>query len=648
MIKKYPSHRWKTLLISLFIIIGSIGNTQAQSTVDFNKRELSIIHLRSLEKLNGYERVINQIGESTVNNPSLTKGLSDQFLELFVSRQVMLFNDLDPEYKLSPFYESETYINNLLLWYPDGISVDLNLSNAKAGDILSHGNDVYSLDFKVDKQISGNYMNRLLNLNTENLLFRVAFNDAGADFRNFRIVGIRSVESAIVPDFERSLEEVNSQDLNEDEVYTISEGIGALVDDYKNFLLLLGSVEETEEDKVHYTESFNALFESPEITIFNDLTPDPQNYLITIDEYLSILKESYPAGINNLSIIMDSVLFENVIIEENDMYSTYISLEKFFSGVYENDEVFRNMFPLNVRVSFRRTGRVYEDFRIRSIDLEAEDLFDTETTYNEPVNKITPVSRKGFSFTFFGSYGQTRIEDHNLADLNMETVNHSWSFTPGYGLNAGVGLMFSINDHLAIETGGFFNQFNSTYSIQGTFEDYNSSSDVNDDSFFKMMDIDYDSAVTLNLISIPLSFTYTSSNPGKVGLYVSAGALFSFSIGGKYQSSGSWKYYGHYPDNPTVIEYLDIEELGFYENNRVDGRGDIEGGVFNMSARASLGLSIPIGYFTQIRIGPEIEWGLSDFNKDAGDFTDIFGNTIDHRPTYLVRYGVRLDMVFKL
>lgn len=645
--KRPSSPRLRLALSCCFLCIFTLMII-AQETTGFSKRELSIIHLGAMEKLTAYESIINDLGDAIVNNPSLSKGLSDQFLELFVSRQVMLHNDLDPDHQLSEFYESETYINNLLLWYPDGIDVGLNLNNARAGEILQHGNDVYSLDFKVSKQINGNYTNRKLNLNVESLLFRVAFNKAGSDFRNFRIVGVRNAESGMIPDYERSLEEVNSQELNESESYTISEGIGSLVDDYKNYLLLLGSLEETEEDKTHYSESFKALFESNDISVFNDLTPEPERNLVSIDDYLNILQERYTSGINNLSITPDSTLVENVISEEDDTYSTYISLDKFFSGVYDDQDVFRNVFPLTMRVSFRRTGRAYENFRIRSIDIEAEDLFDAGASYSEPDQKITPVSRKGFSLTFFGSYGQTSIEDHNLADLSMATDNHSWSFTPGFGINAGVGIMYSINDHLAIEAGGFFNQYNSTFSITGTFEDYNLSSDVNGDSFYKMMDTDYDSTVTLNLISIPLSFTYTSSDPGKVGLYVSAGALFSFPISGEYESSGSWKFYGHYPDNPPVIEYLEIPELGFYENERIDGRGDIESSNINISARASLGISIPIGYFTQIRIGPEIEWGLSDFNKDAGEFTDIFGNAKDHKPTTLLRYGVRLGMVIKL
>jgi hypothetical protein len=647
MAKMHPSPRRICRVLSIVFICISGTSILSQQPAEFNKREMSIIYLGAMERLTGYESIINQIGEAAVNNPSLTQGLSDRFLELFVSRQVMLFNDLDPDHSLSPFYESETYINNLLLWYPDGIDVSLDLPNARAGAVLSHGNNVYSLDFSVQKKISGNYMNRKLNLNTEGLLFRIAFNMAGSDFRNFRIVGIRSIGSELVPDDARVLEEVNTRELDESEAYTVAEGIGALVDDYRNYLLLLGSVDETAEDKAHYSESFKDLFESPDITVFNDLTPDPEHYLITVDEYLSILSTKYPAGINNLSITVDTLLFENVISEGDDRYSTYVSMDKFFSGVYNNDEVFRNMFPLTMRVSFRRENRAFQDFRIRSIDREAGELFEA-AAYTAPDQKITPVSRKGLSITFFGSYGQTRIEDHNLADLSLATDNHSWSFTPGYGINAGVGILYSLGDHLAIEAGAFFNQYQSTWSIVGTFEDYNQSSDVNGDNFYKMMDTDYDSLVTQNLISVPLSFTYTSSDPGKVGFYISAGALFSFSMGGSYESSGSWKYYGHYPDNPPVIEYLEIEQLGFYENDRIDGRGDIGAGSFNLSARASLGISIPIGFFTQIRVGPEIEWGLSDFNKDVGDYTDIFGNPLAHRSTYLVRYGARLGVVIKL
>lgn len=623
------------------------GNKILAQNNRLTQRELSIIHLRSMDVLRSYENTINQIGQSMLHNPTITKGLSEQFLELATST-AQLFNDLDPSYKLSPFYEPETYINNMMLWYPDGISVDLNLDMVKAGEILSHGDDRFSLDFQLDKQVIGNYLNRQLNTNLESLLFRIGFTKSGSEYKNFKIVGIKSIGSGFDPNYNKSIDELNSQNLKQSENESIKQGVESLINDYSNYLLLIGDAEETEYDKAFYTKSFKALFSTPDLYMFNDLSPNPDAALISLDDYLYTLRVHYPSGIESLSVTLDSIVFSGVILEGNEVYSTSIGIDKFFSGVYDNQEAFRRMFPLTLVVSFQKRGRVFENFKIRSINLEEEDYFQSDAGEIAPVQQLSAVTRKGFSIELFGSYGQTRVEDHNLLDMSIETDDYAWTATPGYGLTLGAGIMFSVGDHIAFETGGYYNQYSTTFSIEGKFQDINNSIDVNSDPFRKTMTVDYDSTVSYDLLSIPLSFTITSSKPGKTGMYISIGGLFSYSLSGGYEASGSWQYSGYYPEHPPFIQNVEISQLGYYHKEEIQELGEIDGGQLNLSARASMGLTIPIKYFTQIRIGPEVEWGLYDFNIDGGDTMDIFGNSKVHQPTYLFRFGVRLGLVFKL
>ena len=646
MLKILHCIRWNVLLIVFLAILLSVNNIHAQS-LRLTQRELSVVHLRSMEVLRGYENIINQIGQSVVRNPSTTKGLSEQFLELATST-AQLFNDLDPSYKLSPFYEPETYINNLILWYPDGITVDLNLDGVKVGDILSHGDNRYSLDFQLDKQLIGNYLNRQLNTKLETLQFRVGFTKSGNDFRNFKIVGIKSIDSGLDPNYNKSIDELDSQTMKQSENDAIKQGIESLINDYTNYLLLLGDDEETEYDKAFYTQSFKALFVSSDLFIFNDLIPNPDAGLIPLEEYLYSLRVHYPFGIESLSITLDSVIFNSVIPEGNEVYSTSIGIDKFFSGVYDNQENFRRMFPLTLKVSFQKKGRAFENFRIRSIELEEDDYFESDEGDSAPVQEIGSVTRKGISVVVFGSYGQTRVEDHNLMDMSLETDHYSWTTKPGYGVTLGAGIMASLSDHFALETGGFYNQYSTTFSMNGSFQDIKSSMDVNSDQFLKTMTVDYDSTVSYNLLSIPLSFTITSSKSGRTGVYITLGGLFSYCLSGDYETSGSWEYSGYYPEHPSFIRNVKIPELGYYKKEEIEEFGEIDGGQINLSVRASMGLTIPIKYFTQIRIGPEVEWGLYDFNKDGGEAHDIFGNPKVHQPTYLFRFGVRLGLVFKL
>ena len=638
--------RWNNILIFFLVVILPCSEIHAQS-IRLTQRELSVIHLRAMDVLRGYENTINQIGQSVVHNPSITKGLSEQFSEL-ATPTAQLFNDLDPSYKLSPFYEPETYINNLILWYPDGITVDLNLEGVKVGDILSHGDNRYSLDFQLDKQLIGNYLNRQLNTKLETLQFRVGFTKSANDFKNFKIVGIKSIDSGLDPNYTKSIDELDSHAMKESENDAIKQGIESLINDYSNYLLLLGDEEETEYDKAFYTQSFKALFVSPDLFIFNDLIPNPDAGLIPLEEYLYTLRVHYPSGVESLSITLDSIIFNSVIPEGNEVYSTSIGIDKFFSGVYDNQENFRRMFPLTLKVSFQKKGRAFENFRIQSINLEEEDFFESDENDIAPVQEISAVTRKGISVVVFGSYGQTRIEDHNLMDMSLETDHYSWTTTPGYGMTLGAGIMASPGDHFAFETGGFYNQYSTTFSINGSFQDINSSMDVNSEQFIKTMAVDYDSTVSYDLLSIPLSFTITTSKPGRTGMYITLGGLFSYCLSGDYETNGSWEYFGYYPEHPSFIQDVKIPELGYYKDEDIKELGEIDGGQINLSARASIGISIPIKYFTQIRIGPEVEWGLYDFNKDGGEAYDIFGNPKVHQPTYLFRFGVKLGLVFKL
>ncbi len=205
--KRYP-----LILILLFFF-----QLQAK-TAEFSEKEKQIIITNSIKVLENYQRVINQMGEFVVNDLEKAKGGAESFLELFVNRQVLIYNDLDPAHKLSEFYEAESYSNNIILWYPDGISITLDLANVKGSEIITHEENVFSIDIMVKKTINGNYLNQTLNRNTEELTFRIAFGSEIKDPLNFRIVGIRNPESKYAINDAQALKEVNSVELNPEDL----------------------------------------------------------------------------------------------------------------------------------------------------------------------------------------------------------------------------------------------------------------------------------------------------------------------------------------------------------------------------------------------------------------------------------------------
>ena len=126
-----------TILIVLLSFIPGLLSAQ-----DLTEKGKSIIHTSALQILQNYETTINRIGEFVVSDAERAKSEAEGLLELFVNRQVLIYNDLDPSHNLSEFYEAETYSTNIILWYPDGINISLDLSTARVSDIIDHGENV--------------------------------------------------------------------------------------------------------------------------------------------------------------------------------------------------------------------------------------------------------------------------------------------------------------------------------------------------------------------------------------------------------------------------------------------------------------------------------------------------------------------------
>ncbi|MFC2080230.1 outer membrane beta-barrel protein [Bacteroidota bacterium] len=643
------------LLLFLFFLV---ANTSA-AVGDFSDKDKAVIYTHSLNLLQEYQRLINEMGEYAISNPEASQSSAESFLELFVNRQVLIYNDLDPAHNLSAFYEAETYISNLKLWYPDGMRVNLGFEDAKVGNIMQHEDEIFSLDIMLTKRINGNYLNRSQNSNSEEILFRVAFNKKTGGFSNYKIVGIRNSDATMIPDFNKNLDEVNSEEMDENDLFKVSEGMRAVMLDYVNYIALLGDAEELEEDKEFYRESFSGLFEDEQVKVYNDLDPDPEKSLISVDEYLTSLAANYIQGIKNISMPVDSATIGKAIKTEEGNYYSTLQVDKFFSGNFQEKEAFRKAFPLNVKIRFDKSGNAFTNFKIQSIDIEADDFYQADAGAEAeelPTMQITTVTRKGISLEIDGSYGFSFIENQILNSLSLDYDYHTWQSTPKYGMKAGINAYFFFNDHFSLKTGGSYNTYENLFSLNGRFTDQELSRDLNDVQINKIIDANYDSTVSVANITIPLVFNYTSSAPGKLGFFIEAGAVIGYNLSASYQCSGTYEYLAYYPTHAAgqllaaLDDYLDYEHysaLGYYKDENINRSGDIPVSGLNIAAYGSLGLNISLGYFSSLKIGPEVYYGFSDFDQGRTQ-TDIFGKELIKLPTVLKKYSLKLSYILKL
>jgi hypothetical protein len=639
--------RLLALITSVFLFI-SISPARA---VEFSEKEKAIIYTNSVKVLDNYQTIINQMGEYVVNDLEKAKSNAESLLELFVNRQVMIYNDLDPAHKLSEFYEAETYSSNLILWYPDGISIKLDLTNARVSDIMTHEENVYSIDILVNKSINGNYLNETLNKNVEELTFRIAFGLENKSLTNFKIVGIRNAKSNIKIDYSQALKEVNSEDFNDEDMAKIKTDIRNIINDYRNFASLMGDPQEVAEDKEFYKTSFLNLFPGNDTKIYNDIDPEPQTSLISVSEYISSYTANYPNGIKNLAINTDSIKFGKVMKAKEGNYYTYVDANKFFSGSFKGKDAFRKMFPLVFKISFNEAGKVFSEYKINSIDIAAADYFEAvpgNEAETKPELVIKPVTRKGLGMWLSGSFGQTQIKSTDITSLSLVKNSHSWNTSPLYGYLTAIGVSYYFTDNIAVKTGAEFNIFSEKYSLKGTFKDNVTSTDINSNSYYKNVEASYDSLVKINYITIPVIINYTSGKPGKIGFFGEAGAKFSFPLKASSNVTGSYKTWGYYPDKPTALQLMYDNLLGFYDRENIDETTDIKMSGVNLALYCSAGVNIPLGYYSSINIGPEMTLGLSDVLSNKKKYIDIFGKTYSHQPTKIQNFGIKISLSYKL
>ena len=636
--------------IALIVLLSIFSLALIADPVNFSDKEKAIIYTNSLKIIQDYENIINEIGVNVVNNIEKAQSNAEGLIELFINRQVLVYNDLDPSHKLSKFYEAETYSSNLILWYPDGISIELGFNNARVGNIMQHEDDVYSLDILLNKKVDGNYLNQTINKNLETLTFRIAFSNKNKSFDNFKIVGIRDAESTDMIDYSKALKEVNSEDLNKEEIGKIHDGLKAILGDYNNFLALLGDPEEVEEDKVFYKESFTNLFNNIETKIYNDIDPNPEKSLININSYILQFNENFPSGIKNISVNIDSADFGKVIKSEEGSFYTYAYVDKFFSGSFKGKEAFSKMFPLAFKIAFEKSGKAYTNYKISSIDISGSGFFSESVSGQKasmPNMIIKPVTREGLSLTFSGSYGLSSINDKNISSLSLQSDNYEWDISNDYGLMVGVGIQYFFTDNLGFGGGLYYDSYKAKFNLDGTFQDDEFSTDLNELPFHKMIDASIDSVVSINYITIPLTFNYISNEPGKIGFYINAGLSISYAISSEYSLKGNYKYYGYYPDRPELVQYVDFESLGFYTKVDIDETGDTEISSLNLSLYGSFGISLPLGYYSSINIGPEIMYGFADIMGKRSEYIDIFGNSTTNQATKTQKIGLKIGFVYK-
>jgi len=629
----------RLIILSVLIFLGFNGLAK-----EFNDKQKAIIYNEAIKLLKSYEMYSNQMADEVVNIDDLNK-TSQKLIDQFVSRKAIIYNDLDPMHKLSQVYELETYVSNILLWYPDGMKIYLDYDNLKAGNIISHGNDIYTVDIMTNKRIDGNYLNKQKNTNTEELLFRIAFFEKNGVFENYKIAGVRNSKLITVSDDSKLLAEVKSIAFSEKDMQLIKDQTKGLLNDYINFLNLLSDPKESTEDKGFYRISFLGLFKDSTLNVANDIEPDPQSRWINISDYQQKIITDYPEGIRNLGLNLDSAQYSKVVSEGNEKFFINGYIDKFFSGKYKSKTVYRDNSKFDFKVTFERDENTFKNFKLSSIDKFGVNLYNqtTNTTQELPQQPISSLKRNGLFIGLSIGSGLTSYNNSNLS--NNSLLN--WSQQGKLALDGDIHATWYFNKRIGLKFGVGYLRFSANTSLNGKFRNTQYSTDIDGNSYQLDITANYDSLQTLGYISIPISLVFHSnSNPEKWGFYAETGLIASFNISSTYKTTGSYATSGFYEQYDVALQINANPALGFKSRSNIDSKGKVETSPIYFALKTSIGITYPINCFTTVYFGPEMVWGLSNISKN-NTYTDGFGNTSSAKKIGLSNYGIKFGISYK-
>jgi hypothetical protein len=205
---------------------------------------------------------------------------------------------------------------------------------------------------------------------------------------------------------------------------------------------------------------------------------------------------------------------------------------------------------------------------------------------------------------------------------------------------------------MAIRTGLEFTKYTAKYSLLGTFTDNVLTMErKNPTLFYKVIEADYDSLVTVNYLTLPVLFSYTGGKPGQLAFFAEGGIKISLPVKAAYKLKGNYSYYGAYPSAPLGFTYDHIDDPdkgGFYSKTDLNETKSVSVPGINLLFCASAGVSIPLGYYNSVIIGPEINIGLTDVMGSTKIYKDVFGKVHDHKPVKVNSFGLRIAFAYKL
>jgi len=637
----------KSIAIFIFHII-SCTLLFANEANSISKKTKLIIQTEALHVLTQYQNCINNIGNSAEENHEEAKSHIDKFLKLFINREVTIYNDLDPKKSLSDIYTAETYANNILLWYKHGITINLDFENAMILNLKQHSENIYTIDISIPKHTKGTYIDNSFIDNTENINFGIAFTLKDNEKpQNFKIARIKQ-QNTDQPIDQEILTDIDGEDIDDKEMQIIYNALNGLLNDYCNYLNLISSKDEIEDDIVFYKERFSSIFSNSDVLVVNDITKNTEADQISIGNYLSNFSSSFKQTNANVSFDIKNAKYGKAKKLEKHTYIIYVYLNKKIE--YQGNKPFISETENSIKFEFLKKDDSYTDFKIQEISHKNMPVYRGKTIIDK-AQTISTITRKGLNIDFNIGTGIHNYLNEDFENIPYKETIYSWDKQDNYGnFMAEINLSYYPYERTGFSIGIGYSPYKTKYNLNFEYkDDQNIYIGYSGHDQYDVIRTNYDSTISFRAFYIPIRCTMHSAKKWNTALYGNMGISVEFAQAVSYETMGNFILEGEYTDEHNNITTVSSD----YVTGGID-KIVANSGTIHTFSRPSLNLNLGAGieydisYYTTITLGLYFSYGLNDLEKDKLTEKTIFDDNISHKSSHLKKQGITLGVRYKL
>ncbi len=382
-----------------------------------------------------------------------------------------------------------------------------------------------------------------------------------------------------------------------------------------------------------YIYEFSLLFDKYRFRgIYDDLSIDGEIKFNLPDDYIEYIRFFYPQGVDqtidleNISIL-DSTLKDGI-------YNIIVKARKHLTGIHGAREI------------HRLDEELYFFIKVSVTDLENTSRYKISGIMSrEKYSKyIASNNSKGIYLGITGGYNFTRIYNSQVysSEIWSESMVNTFKYT--------IDLTFQFTNSFGLGVG----YSNSEYGTLFTINDYSQTSDAIltdiDGDFYNpvFQDLNLKEDNTIKCQEIPFLIK-TRAGTGIVKFNFNFGAVYSIVKESYYTLDGSSSIAGYYQQHYVTLR--NIPEYGFGDFNY--SPDEIKTMTLTeqlISAYASLGLSFNIGRSILLKVGGQMNYGLTDIGfssiRHSNDFNNTLGDPLGS--SFLQSAGIEIGLSYRI